>query len=110
MAKRVTNPNGTNKFDGVESGGVNSHKFDREKPQQLGQTQGKNQSTSHYKSECDKFRDKGKWTPKHVATTSVKSQVHGNTAVVNKPASSQPGKSAAHSAQAALTDSHVCCV
>jgi len=104
------------KFDGAESGGVNSHKFDRQKPQQLGQTQGENhfgrrcticQSTSHYKSECDKFRDKGKGPPKHVATTSVKRHVHGNTAVVNKPASSQPVKSAAHGAQAAPGDSHV---
>jgi len=56
-----------NKFDGAESGGVNSHKFDRHKPQQS-QSQGKNhfgrrcticQSTSHYKSECDKLKTKG---------------------------------------------------
>jgi len=30
-----------NEFDGVESGGVSSHKFDRHKPQQQGQSQGK---------------------------------------------------------------------
>jgi len=29
-----------NKFDGAESGGANSHKFDRHKPQQQGQSQG----------------------------------------------------------------------
>jgi len=105
-----------NKFDGAESGGANSHKCDRHKPQQQGESQGRNhfgrrcticQSTSHYKSECDKFKDKGKWPPKHVAATSVKSHIHGNTAAVNKPASSQHDRSAAHGAQAALGDPHV---
>ena len=37
-----------NKLDSAESGGVNSHKFDRQKPQQLGQTQGKN----HFGRRC----------------------------------------------------------
>jgi len=94
-------------YVGVESGGVNSHKFDRHKPQQQVQSQGRNhfgrrcticQSTSHYKSECDKSKDKGKWPPKHVAMASVGSQVHRNTATVNKPASSQPDKLAAQAA------------
>jgi len=62
--------------------------LDRHKPQQQGQSQGRNhfgrrsticQSTSHYKSECDKFKDKGMWPPKHVSTASVSSKVHGKT-------------------------------
>jgi len=96
-----------NKFGGIESGGANSHKFDGHKPQHQGQGQGKNhfgrrcticQSTSHYKSECDKLKERGKWPPKHVSSAIVISHVHGNTAAVNKPQRTQPDKSAAQAA------------
>jgi len=96
-----------NKFGGIESGGANSHMFEGHKPQHQGQGQERShfgrrcticQSTSHYKSKCDRFKERGKWPPKHVSTATVKSHAHGNTAAVNKPQPTQPDKSAAPAA------------
>jgi len=66
------------------------------KPQHQGQGQGKTTLdvdalfVSHYKSECDKFKEKGKWPPKHVSSATVKSHGQGNTGADNKAQRTRP--------------------
>jgi len=47
-------------------------------------------------NQCDKFKQKGKWPPKHVSSAAVKSHGQGTTGAVNKTQRAQADTPAAH--------------